>query len=124
MLLTILMPGLGHFYLALWRRALLWFAVYFTAATFLLPDESVPDSFTADAFVEASEAVPLWVTALILGISVLCLFDAYLMAGRRNQQVRRTEERTVVCPNCGKDIDEDIDFCHWCTTRLDDTEKQ
>mgnify|MGYP002278655516 CR=1 FL=1 len=23
------------------------------------------------------------------------------------------------CPNCGKDLDADLDFCPWCTTRLD-----
>ena len=25
------------------------------------------------------------------------------------------------CPECGKELDPDLDFCPWCTTRLDET---
>ncbi|AXR79121.1 hypothetical protein AArcMg_0898 [Natrarchaeobaculum sulfurireducens] len=26
------------------------------------------------------------------------------------------------CPQCGKELDEDLAFCHWCTTRLEPPE--
>ena len=28
------------------------------------------------------------------------------------------EAPEVACPNCGKDVDADLDFCHWCTEPL------
>jgi hypothetical protein len=28
------------------------------------------------------------------------------------------ETLEVTCPNCGKDVDADLDFCHWCTEPL------
>lgn len=28
------------------------------------------------------------------------------------------ETATIDCPNCGKETDADIDFCHWCTEPL------
>lgn len=30
-----------------------------------------------------------------------------------------TAAEAPACPNCGKDLDADLDFCPWCTTRLD-----
>lgn len=30
-----------------------------------------------------------------------------------------TDEEAPACPNCGKELDADLDFCPWCTTRLD-----
>ena len=28
------------------------------------------------------------------------------------------ETLEVTCPNCGKEVDADLDFCHWCTEPL------
>ncbi|MFC6795806.1 zinc ribbon domain-containing protein [Halobaculum halobium] len=30
-----------------------------------------------------------------------------------------TDDEAPACPNCGKELDADLDFCPWCTTRLD-----
>jgi hypothetical protein len=27
------------------------------------------------------------------------------------------------CPACGEPLDESLDFCHWCTYRLDEQEQ-
>lgn len=120
MLLTVVIPGLGHVYLQLWKRALLWLLVYVATTTVFLPEESMPESLSMDAFVAAGEAVPLEVTLLILSISLLCLLDVYMMTREINERARRASGRAVAtCPNCGEELDEDLDFCHWCTTRLD-----
>ena len=29
----------------------------------------------------------------------------------------------VDCPHCGREVDPDLDFCHWCTERLSGAEK-
>ncbi|MFC7074114.1 zinc ribbon domain-containing protein [Halovenus rubra] len=121
LLLTILVPGLGHVYLRLWLRSALWFALYITATSFVLPSDAVPDGFSVDAFVTASEAVALQEGLLILGISAVCLIDVYMMTNYINRRARRASgEAQAVCPHCGKEIDEELNFCHWCTTELDE----
>ncbi|QZY00977.1 zinc ribbon domain-containing protein [Halobaculum rubrum] len=38
-------------------------------------------------------------------------------AGTPGREPSDTAEAPA-CPNCGKDLDADLDFCPWCTTRL------
>lgn len=124
LLLTVLVPGLGHVYLKLWLRALLWLVLYVAASTYVLPDSATPDALSLDAFVAASEAVPTDAALLILGISAICLVDVYILTAHINSRVRPTDGSAhAVCPNCGKELDEDLSFCHWCTTELDDVER-
>ncbi len=124
MLLTVLIPGLGHVYLRLWIRALLWLVLYVTTTTLLLPDGATPDGLSLDAFLAAGDAISLEVTALILGVLFICLVDAYMMANHVNRRVRQTDGDTPEsCPHCRKELDSDLTFCHWCTTELDSRQK-
>lgn len=120
LLLTIFVPGLGHAYLELWKRAFLWLGLYLLSTAVFVPDSASPESLSVDAFVEASQSIPLHVAGLIVGISLLCLIDAYLMTMEINTRANRSVDGTRVCPHCGKEVDDDLDFCHWCTTRLDE----
>ncbi len=120
--LTILVPGLGHLYLRLWRRALLWLALSMLASVVFVPDGVLPDSLTTEAFITASQSVPTEGAVVLLGISLLCIVDVYLMARYLNaagSQTAQDTETTQKCPNCGKELDPDITFCHWCTTELE-----
>jgi hypothetical protein len=38
------------------------------------------------------------------------------MAKRDTEDAEATAAAT--CPSCGKDVDPDLDFCHWCTERI------
>jgi len=122
-LLAIVYPGLGHVYLRKWGRALLWFALIVVSTSFLIPESAVPESLSVDGLVAAAEAMPLEVSLLVLALSFLSVLDAYWLATRVNETARPAvdEQETVEpaeCPNCGKDLDEDLDFCPWCTERL------
>lgn len=122
-LLAIVYPGLGHVYLREWGRALLWFALIVVSTSFLIPESAVPESLSVDGLVAAAEAMPLEVSLLVLALSFLSVLDAYWLATRVNETARPAvgEQETVEaaeCPNCGKDLDEDLDFCPWCTERL------
>jgi predicted amidophosphoribosyltransferase len=46
-------------------------------------------------------------------VTVGSVGDAYVLA----RQGSSTDGQH--CPSCGKELDEDLDFCHWCTQRLD-----
>jgi len=123
--LAVLYPGLGHVYLRRWGRALMWFGLIITTVVVLVPDGAMPTELSVDAILAAQAAVPTHVAALALVLSIMSVVDAYWIAAQSARESQRVadagkESETRSCPNCGKELDEDIDFCHWCTTRLDE----
>jgi hypothetical protein len=110
-------PGLGHVYLREWLRAMLWFGLIITSAVLLVPPASLPETMSVTAMATASRQLPDGVLVVVLGITVLSMVDAYWIATRTEQP---SEEAGRRCPSCGKETDEDLDFCHWCTERLPD----
>ena len=130
--LAFLYPGLGHLYLREWARSLLWFALGVGTVALALPQDAVADASVTDpnSIVNASETmtaeastVGLLVVVTVFAFSIV---DAYTIA--RGARARRAREAagtaTPDCPVCGRELDEDLDFCHWCTTRLDEWEPQ
>lgn len=91
--LSVLVPGVGHWYLGLLRRGALWFGLYLLALAFLSArslsaafDPGEPFVFSAlqvDAVSYADIAVPL-------AVVVICLLDVYLL--RVGRQIPRAEE--------------------------------
>jgi hypothetical protein len=131
--LGLLYPGLGHVYLRKWVRALSWFVLALATAALVVP-ESAFEAFRAegvDGLMAASENFGLEVTLSLLAIRILNVVDAYVVAARQTaaavaQQVSAAGEgesaaqpEPTECPECGKDLDDELDFCPWCTTRLD-----
>lgn len=133
--LTMLVPGLGHLYLRLWGRALLWLAMAFLGLGLAAPAGTLPDALAFGAIVDTLGAVspgsvlaffgslPPESVVLLSGVLALCIVDVYLMTIRRNAVLERAEriaagEQPRQCPNCGREVDQDIDFCQWCTTEL------
>jgi hypothetical protein len=109
-----LVPGLGHAYTRAWTRALLWVALFTTSLWFLAPDGVLNGVLSVETFEEAYSTNPDLVL-FVLAVWVMNVVDAYLTTSRLNQRAR--QEQT--CPHCGKELDGDLDFCHWCTTPLD-----
>jgi hypothetical protein len=118
-LLSVLYPGLGHVYLRLWGRALLWFLSIVTATALLVPPEVYPSTLSVGAAMEAARALPLTVSLTILLMTLLNVLDAYMMAKRGKTSGTEGPEGEAACPNCGKEVDEELDFCQWCTTELE-----
>ncbi|WP_128903922.1 zinc ribbon domain-containing protein [Halorubrum amylolyticum] len=128
-LLGALATGFGHLYLRRWRRAVGWFAVLF-AVSYLFVDPAAIDALAAGEPVDPLSVAP---TLLVGGASVV---DAYVLARAQNALARTTGtaeagareateetkhatgETTDSCPNCGKEVDPELDFCHWCTADL------
>jgi hypothetical protein len=116
--LALLYPGLGHVYLREWLRALLWFGLVITSSTLVIPDGIVPEQLSLDAVVTVSQQLPMGAVALLFALTVLSMVDAYWVASRNGQNY--DPDTAANCPHCGKELDEDLDFCHWCTTPLYD----
>lgn len=116
-LLAFIHPGLGHVYLREWVRALLWFGLVLTTASLLVPQGIVPETTSIESFMQMSQQLPTEAVLGLVTITILSMVDAYWMASRSNEQQHK-EETGARCPTCGRDVDEDLDFCHWCTTEL------
>jgi hypothetical protein len=134
-LLGIAVTGLGHLYLRRWLRALSWMGVTVAASVLLVPD-TTRSAISSGTF---NDSLMIFPVILISAVSAL---DAYLIARAkrlvaRNRWVGTNEEMTpqefgtekngttATCPGCGKSVDPDLSFCHWCTTEFegaDDTE--
>ncbi|WP_159898642.1 zinc ribbon domain-containing protein [Salinirussus salinus] len=102
--------GLGHIYLRRWRRAIGWFAVFF-GVSFLFVDPAALAAVARGSAADPTALAPVFV------VGSLSVADAYLLARARNATVRPVsvpEERPTRCPNCGDELDADLDFCHWC----------
>jgi hypothetical protein len=113
-------PGVGHVYLREWFRATLWFGLVVSTFTLLLSESAVATlsgRVSADVLVAFAEQVPLEAWVALVAVTLLSMADAFWMATRENVESDVVEGAT--CPSCGMELDEDLEFCHWCTTRLD-----
>jgi len=118
-LLAFVYPGLGHIYLREWGRALLWFGLTVGAAVFLIPEPS-GDPATGLAGLRAfADRLRLDVVLVLATITGLSMYDAYRLATRRADP----EPGTATCPSCGRDVDESLEFCHWCTEPIEGPER-
>lgn len=116
-------PGLGHVYLRSWFRAFTWFGLSLLTAAVVVPPAVVQGYVTAydtgglAALASASQTLPMEAVLAILAVRVLNVIDAAWIGLAPRQPAATAEHRT--CPNCGRELDDDLDFCHWCTTQVD-----
>jgi hypothetical protein len=119
--LALVSPGLGHLYLREWVRALLWFSLVMLGVSILAPEPTTPATMDPEAIwtasLEMSRALSWQATSALLAISLLSVVDAYRIATEINAAAAIEEGQQ--CPYCGRELDEDIDFCHWCTAELE-----
>lgn len=112
--LAVPLPGLGHAYAKAWIRALLWVALFGTSLWFLSPDGVLGGSLSLETLEGVYSDNPD-LLLFVAAVWVMNVVDAYLTTSRLNR--RAQQEQT--CPHCGKKVDGDLEFCHWCTTPLD-----
>lgn len=127
-LLGALATGFGHLYLRRWRRAIGWFAALF-AVSYAFVDPAAIEALAAGDPVDPLSVAP---TLIVGGASAV---DAYVLARAQNAIARardaadgsvaadarasdETGEKAENCPNCGREVDPELDFCHWCTADL------
>ena len=79
---TVLVAGLGHLYLGLWERGVLWFALYVLALVFLSA-RSLSGAFEpGEPFVLTAleiESVAYGDVAVPLAVLIVCLLDVFLL---------------------------------------------
>ncbi|MFB6166350.1 MAG: DUF6677 family protein [Haloarculaceae archaeon] len=116
--LALVYPGLGHLYLREWIRSLLWFGLIVTTSGMLIPPGTLPQTASLQSISEVYAQMPLETELALTLVTVLSGVDAYWTASRNNER-RRRERTGTRCPECGREVDADLAFCHWCTAELD-----
>jgi len=114
-LLAVAVTGLGHVYLRRWRRALGWVTVGYAAMVLFVPE-------TAVTALTSGDTVDPLALAPVAFVGLLSAVDAYriaLFTGRSSTEATDTDGR-VDCPACGKSVEPELGFCHWCTTEFTD----
>ncbi|WP_247729422.1 zinc ribbon domain-containing protein [Halovivax limisalsi] len=135
--LSLVFPGSGHALLRDWVQAFLFGTLFVLSIALLLPvdelaalasDSQISSVAQYRAFSTEVSATIEANTGLLeqFTLSFLALFAA-IHAGMRGLQLTgepESGEATPSCPHCGKPLDDDLTFCHWCTTRLDEEPDQ
>ncbi|WP_276300274.1 zinc ribbon domain-containing protein [Halorussus lipolyticus] len=121
--LSFFLPGLGHVYIKEWLRSAMWFAFAVSAVLLFVP---LPETGSAtsmsgafDAAMAATQDLPLEALLPIWVVRLFSAIDAYWLA---LQRAPAEEDEAEQCPACGRPVDEDLDFCQWCTTPLPERE--
>lgn len=124
-MLGFLYPGLGHAYLRAWLRAVGWFGLAVVTAALVVP-ESAYQAFETGGFqglLDASETFGSRVTLSLLAVRAFSIVDAYVLAVKQSSPATPAAggdgDDAATCPACGKELDEELDFCPWCTQRLE-----
>ncbi|RLM59827.1 zinc ribbon domain-containing protein [Halobellus sp. Atlit-31R] len=144
-LLGTLATGLGHLYLRRWRRGLGWFAATVLTSVLFVPPEAaqtlldggggdpmslapvlaVGIASVADAYVLARRrqhrSASVDRAARSTDADDHAHGDGEASAADSAASVDATgaSDTEETCPQCGKELDPDLDFCPWCTARLD-----
>ncbi|MBZ6494733.1 zinc ribbon domain-containing protein [Natrinema longum] len=128
--LSVIMPGAGHVLVRDWLRAALFAGLFLSVSAFFLPIDQLTAAGPITSYDEAFEQATIMaeetdVMAQFF-LSFIALFAAVDSAFRALGYLPggNTETDESTCPECGKEIDEDLAFCHWCTTRLEPAEPE
>lgn len=118
--LDIVLAGLGHLYLKEWLRAAMWISLIATVGIMtvsMYAPDAVASGGIATNPVQTVKSLMGAFTVLefapLLFVRLMCTIDAYRTAARKNHQ--QDQHDGVRCPACGREVDEDLDFCQWCT---------
>ncbi|WP_049980404.1 zinc ribbon domain-containing protein [Halolamina rubra] len=121
-LLGTLATGFGHLYLRRWLRGFGWIALAFAATIAFVPEGTLQTISAGEAVADQADLYPAMIIQLVGAV------DAFVLAYRETSGgvdpdvdvpiVSDAESDTVSCPNCGKEVDADLEFCHWCTTEF------
>ena len=110
--MSAVVPGLGLAYIRQWWRAVYWFGLAVLAGSVGLPTP----------LLRATGTTSRTASVLLVGfVAVVSVVDTYRTAVFVWQGPATTGEAGVGrCEACGRSVDGDLAFCHWCGERFGD----
>ena len=117
--LSVFFPGAGHALIRDWARALLFGGLFVLTLVFFFPLEAMSTAGSVSEATSIFEAETSRVNQFVLTFIVLfAAADSALRAVGFPPGADESGDGPS-CPHCGRELDEDLEFCHWCTTRLE-----
>lgn len=126
-----LATGFGHLYLRRWLRGAGWIALAFVVTMVFVPEQTMESMATGETLSDQTALYPTMI------VQVTGALDAFFLARSASDDSGSsitdvplvgddasadaspaTDAATVACPNCGKEVDAELEFCHWCTTEF------
>jgi uncharacterized paraquat-inducible protein A len=107
--------GLGQLYLRRWRRAIGWLVVLLGVNVIFIDQAAVTG-------IQNGELMAVLSLLPVLIVGMICVLDAYVLAHVTNTSTEKSAPAATKhppCPNCGKELDTELTFCHWCTTEIE-----
>ncbi|MDQ2049897.1 zinc ribbon domain-containing protein [Natronolimnohabitans sp. A-GB9] len=117
--LSVLLPGAGHAVLRDWVRALLFAGLYFTTVWLFFPTDQLAAAGSMSEMMDVAADIDTMTQLTILFVTMIAALDATFRALGFPPESGNGDGDGPSCPECGKALDEDLEFCHWCTTRLE-----
>lgn len=119
--LSVFLPGAGHALLRDWIRALLFAGLFVSSVVVFFPVAELAGAGSTTEMSTIIDAETTLVNQLFVSFIVMfAAVDAALRAVNTPTAADDGDDDATSCPNCGKALDEDLEFCHWCTTRLEE----
>ena len=119
--LSVVLPGAGHALLRDWVRALLFAGLFVSAVAIFLPTGDIADASSMSVAIDLTMEETGTMDRFVLSFIVLfAAIDASIRAFGFPPN-GSSGDGGPSCPHCGRELDEDLEFCHWCTTRLEPT---
>ncbi|MEY7851479.1 zinc ribbon domain-containing protein [Natrarchaeobius sp. A-rgal3] len=122
--LSVLMPGAGHALIRDWLRTLVFAGLYLSAIVIFLPsiDQVTAIGSVGEGMELVADEIDTMGQFVLSFIVLFAAIDATFRAMGLPPGASNESADGPTCPECGKELDEDLTFCHWCTTRLEPIE--
>lgn len=117
--LSLLFPGIGHAVIRDWIRALFFSGLFVMAIALSFTTDQLAAMTSIDGMIAVYEDTSR-IDRFLLSFLVLFTATDALLRGLGTVGGDRDHDGPS-CPHCNKPIDEELEFCHWCTTRLEPT---
>ncbi|WP_435344981.1 DUF6677 family protein [Haloarchaeobius sp. HRN-SO-5] len=109
--LSFLFPGLGHAYVRQWLRAA-GFAAMAVAVVFLFGPSIDASGSLADTVATAWTSLSVEANLAMSVVEFVAMLDVYLLV------TATADAAPESCPNCGRELDDELAFCPWCAHEL------
>lgn len=116
--LSVLLPGAGHALIRDWARAIIFTGLYFATIAFLVTTDQLATASSISEAMRISSEISTRNWFILSFIVLFATIDATFRAMRYPLGSNQTGDGPS-CPECGKELDEELSFCHWCTTRIE-----
>ncbi len=115
--LSLLFPGIGHAVIRDWVRAMFFSGLFVMAIALAFSTDQLSAMTSIDGIWTALTQETSQLDRFMFGFLVLFAATDALFRGLGTIGSNDVEGPT--CPHCNRELDTDLEFCHWCTARLE-----